>query len=78
MNQEPDSCEYNRRETRLLGYGFYWIKFSKENLRYYGKPIRIGKMPENRPKRSWQPKPNEHDSWRRKRGSRRGRPTPKR
>jgi hypothetical protein len=28
---------------RLLGYGFYGIKYSKENLRYYGKQIRIEK-----------------------------------
>jgi hypothetical protein len=78
MKQEQDSCEYNKRETRSLGYEFYGIKFSKENLRYYGKPIRIGKMLESRPRRSWQPKPNKHHSWRRERGLRRGRPTPRR
>jgi hypothetical protein len=51
---------------RLLGYGFYRIKFSKENLRYYGKPIKFGKNPESRPRRSWKPKRNKHNSWRRK------------
>jgi hypothetical protein len=56
---------------------FYGIKYSKENLRYYDKQIRIEKKPDSRP-RSWQPKPNEHDNWRRERGLRRGRLTPRR
>jgi hypothetical protein len=34
---------------RSLGYGFYGIKYSKENLRYYGKQIRIEKKPDRRP-----------------------------
>jgi hypothetical protein len=78
MSQEPGSCGYNKRETKSISYKSYRIMPSEETLRYCGKPIRIGRTPESRPRRSWQPKQNEHNSWRRKRGSRRGRPTPRR
>jgi hypothetical protein len=56
MSQEPGSCGYNKRETKSIGYEYYRIMPSKETLRYCGKPIRIRKTPESRPRRSWQPK----------------------
>jgi hypothetical protein len=78
MTEEPGSCGYNKRETKSIGYESCRIMPGKETLRYCGKSIRIGKTPESKPRRSWQPKQNKHDSWIRKRGSRRGRPTPRR
>jgi hypothetical protein len=56
MGRELGSCGYNKRKTKSIGYEYYRIMSSKETLRYCGKPIRIEKMPESRPSRSWQPK----------------------
>jgi hypothetical protein len=58
----------------LLGYGFYGIKYNKENLKYDAKRIRTAKKPTSKP-RSWQPKLKQHNHWPRQKGLRRGRPT---